>query len=97
MSDIVCFVSLPFNEGSWASKAWRKAHPEELAEGPEGHWERIPAMEERREQLHLDPDRDPTGAVCVRPSGMPPPHGVRLTSAGRGNLNPLKERTNQPA
>ena len=76
------------------SEAWRKAHPQEFEEEREGPPERVESVEERREILHLN--SDPVSAVCVRPSGTPPPHSVRLTSAGRGNPSEENERTNQP-
>ena len=90
----VVIVGRFFNKGSWVSEAWRKEHPEEWEEEAEGPPERIASAEERRERLGLDHDR--LGAACVRSSGTPPPHGVRLTSAGRGNPNTENERTNQP-
>ena len=71
-----------FNKGSWVSEAWRKAHPEEFEEEAEGKLERVTTAAERREQLYLD--QGPVSVVCVRPSGTPPPHDARLTSAGRG-------------
>ena len=80
--------------GSWSSEAWRKNHPEEFEEEPEGPPERIARGAERREMLR--PDTDPVSTVGVRSSGTPPPHSARLTSAGRGNPNPEEERTNQP-
>ena len=61
------------------SEAWLKDHPEELADEPDGPPERIEMTEERRELLNLD--QVPESAVCVPPSGIPPPRGVRLTSA----------------
>ena len=78
----VVIVGKFFNKGSWTSEAWKRDHPEELAEEAEGPPERIPTMDERRRQLHLNLDRE--GAVCVRSSGTPPPHGVRLTSVVKG-------------
>ena len=87
---IVCMFS---NKGSWVSEAWRREHPEELEEEAEGPPERVTTAE-RREQLGLD--HDPLCAVCVRSSGTPLPHGVRLTSAGRGNPNTEDGRTKQP-
>ena len=90
----VVIVGNFFNKGSWVSEAWKKEHPDEFAEDPEGQPERIPSMEERREQLGID--NDPESAVCVRSSGTPPPHGVRLTPAERGNPHSENERTNQP-
>ena len=79
----VVIVGKFFNQGSWVSEAWRKAHPEEFEEEHQGAPERIPTVEERRERLNLMPVCE--GAVCVRPLGTPPPRGVRLTPAGRGN------------
>ena len=90
----VVIVGKFFNKGSWVSEAWRKDHPEEWEEEAEGQPERVTTAAERREQLGLD--HDPLSAVCVRSSGTPPPHGVRLTSAGRGNPNLQEERTYQP-
>ena len=90
----VVIVGKFFNKGSRMSEAWLREHPEEAEEESDGPPARIPSSEERREQLslvHVYED-----AVCVRPSGTPPPHGVRLTPAERGNLNSVKERTNQP-
>ena len=81
----VVIVRKFFNKGSWVSEAWRKAHPEQFEEEPDGAPERIATAEERRERLHKEPVSE--GSVCVRPSGTPPPHGARLTSAGRGNPN----------
>ena len=75
----VVIVGKFFNKGSWVSEARRKAHPEELAEGPEGPPERMTTVNERRARLQLD--QVPEGAVCVRSSGTPPPHGARLTSS----------------
>ena len=77
----VVIVGKYFNKGSWCSEAWRKEHPEEIVEEPERAPERIPTSEERRQLLNLDLAHE--GVVCVRSSGTPPPHGVRLTSAGR--------------
>ena len=91
----VAIVGKFFNKGSWVSEAWRKEHPEEFAEEQSDPPERMPTVEERREWLRLDHGRE--GAVCVRSSGTPPPRGVRLTPAGRGNPNLQNERTNQPA
>ena len=91
----VAIVGRFFNKGSWVSEAWRKEHPEDLEEEHEGPPERIETAEERRDCLNLS--SDPENAVCVRPSGTPPPHGVRLTSAGRGNPTQHQEQTNQPS
>ena len=90
----VVVVGKFFNKGNWVSEAWRKDHPEEFADETEGPPDRILTAEERREQLHIEPD--PMSAVCVRPLGTPPPHSVRLTPAERGT--PLFEtnRANQP-
>ena len=90
----VVIVGKFFNKGSWVSEAWRKEDPEEFAVEQDGPPERIPTAEERRELLSLDHVHE--GAVCVRPSGTPPPHGVRLTPAGRENPILPSERTNQP-
>ena len=90
----VLIVGRFFNKGSWVSEAWRKTNPEEFAEEPEGPPERMPTAEERRRQLNQEPVPEKT--VCVRPPGTPPPHCVRLTSAGRGNPQTKKARTNQP-
>ena len=81
----VLIVGRFFNKGSWVSEAWRKANPDEFAEEHHGVPERIPTVEERREELHLDTDF--VGVVCVRSSGTPPPHGVLLTSIEMGNIN----------
>ena len=75
----VAIVGKFFNKGSWASEAWRKEHPEEFYNEQVGPPERIPTAEERRQHLNLDHVTE--GSVCVRSSGTPPPHGVRLTSA----------------
>ena len=90
----VVIVGKFFNKGSWVSEAWRKDHPEEFEEEPEGPPERMASAEERRLKLSLEPEAE--SAVCVRSSGTPPPHGVRLTPAGRGNPNVHNRRTNQP-
>ena len=79
----VVIVGKFFNKGSWVSEAWRKEHPEGLADETDGPPERMASAEERRELLHLE--RDPESVVCVRSPGTPPPRSVRLTSAGRGN------------
>ena len=78
----VVIVGKFFNKGSWVSEAWRKEHPEEFADDAQGPPERIETSSERKERLNLDLVCE--GAVCVRPSGTPPPRGVRLTPAGRG-------------
>ena len=90
----VVIVGSFFNKGSWVSEAWRKAHPEEFMEEPDGPPRRILNANERRELLLLEPN--PMGAMCVRSPGTPPPHGVRLTPAGGETPKPQKERTNQP-
>ena len=90
----VVIVGRFFNKGSWVSEAWRKEHPEDCEDGYDGPPERIETAEERREKLHLD--QGPESAVCVRSSGTPPPHSVRLTSAERGNPNLQNMRTNLP-
>ena len=89
----VVIVGKFFNRGSWVSEAWRKEHPEEFEEADEPQG-RMATADERRRTLNLEPIR--VNAVCVRSSGTPPPHGVRLTSAERGNPNTEDERTNQP-
>ena len=61
--DIVIVVEL-FNNGSWVLEAWKKEHPEEFEEECEGAAERIPAVEERREELHLDIELVGEGTVC---------------------------------
>ena len=90
----VVIVGKYFNKGSWASEAWRKEHPEEFEDEPDDPPERIATAEERRKALNLEPI--PESAVCVRSSGTPPPRGVRLTPAERGNPSLQRERTNQP-
>ena len=90
----VVIVGKIYNNGSWVSEAWRKKHPEDLEEEREGRPERIESVEERREKLHLDQGHE--SALCVRSSGTPPPHGVRLTSAGMGTSNLQNEQANQP-
>ena len=59
----VVIVGKFFNKGSWSSEAWKKKHPENTEDEPEGPPERIPNAEERRERLNLE--RDPGSAVCV--------------------------------
>ena len=90
----VVIVGKFFNVGSWASDAWRKEHPDELLDEPTDPPERTLRSEERIEQLNID--RDPESSVCVRSSGRPPPHGVRLTSAGKRNPFLQDARTNPP-
>ena len=81
----VVIVGKFFNKGSGVSEAWRREHPDEFADEPEGPPERMTTAEERRETLNLEPILE--SAVCVRSSGTPPPRGVRLTSAERGIPN----------
>ena len=90
----VVIVGKWFNKGSWVSDAWKKEHSEEIDDEAGGPPERIPTAQERREVLHLD--EDSVSAVCVRPSGTPPPHSVRLTSAGRGIPTQQFEQTYRP-
>ena len=90
----VVIVGKFFNKGSWVSEAWRKEHPEELTEEPECPPERTATADERRKRLNLEPVQE--SGVCVRPSGTPPPHDVRLTPAGRGNPYLQGTRANQP-
>ena len=52
-----------FNEGSWDSETWRKEHPEELVEEPDGLPERIVTANERRALLQWN--QEPEGAVCA--------------------------------
>ena len=77
----VVIVGRFFNKGSWVSEAWKKNHPEGFEEEPEGAPERVATAAERREMLRFD--TDPVSTVGVRSRGTPPPHSVRLTSAGR--------------
>ena len=74
----VVLVGRFFNTGKWTSEAWRRDHLEEFVDEELGRPERIATAEERRGLIGLHPVRE--GAVCVRPSGTPPPRGVRLTS-----------------
>ena len=90
----VLIVGKFFNKGSWVSEPWKKEHPEEYEDEPEGPPGRMPTAEERRARLNLDTEL--LGTVCVRPPGTPPPHGARLTSAGRGDPNNHAAQTNQP-
>ena len=92
----VVIVGKFFNRGSWVSEAWRKEHPEEIGDEPDGPPEIIETTEKPREQFHLELDHDSVRAVCVGPLGTPPSHGVRLTSVGRGH-RVQQVRTNQPA
>ena len=82
----VVIVGRFFNKGSWVSDTWRKTHLDEFDVEPDRPPESIQTAEERRQLLNLD--LDPRSAVCVRPSGTPPPYGVRLTSTERGNPVP---------
>ena len=91
----VVIVGKFFNKGSWVSEAWRKEHPEGFADETDGPPERMLTAAERRELLHLE--HDPESAVCVPSPGTPPPHSVRLASAGMVNPNPHDVRINQPA
>ena len=91
----VVIVGKFFNKGSWASEAWRREHPEEFADDAQGPPERIERDSDRKERLHLVPVCE--GAVCVRSSDTPPPHGARLTPAERDDPSSDNERTNQPA
>ena len=59
----VVIVGKFFNKGNWVSEAWRKAHPEEFTDEPEGPPERIATADERRERLSLV--LDPMSAVCA--------------------------------
>ena len=79
----VVIVGKIFNRGSWVSEAWKKDHPEEFIDESDGPPERMATTEERRKKLHLD--HVPKNPMCVRPPDTPPPDGVRLTFAGRGN------------
>ena len=90
----VVIVGKFFNKGSWTSEAWKKEHPDDFLDEPTDPPERMPSVEERREQLGIGQVSE--SAVCVRSPGTPPPHGVRLTPAGRETPKLLKERTNQP-
>ena len=90
----VVIVGSFFNRGSWMSEAWRKDHPDEAADRPESPPVRIPTADERMAVLNLE--RIPENAVCVRSSGTPPPHDVRLTSTERNNPILQDEWTNQP-
>ena len=57
----VVIVGKFFNRGSWVSESWRKEHPEGFEEADET-LERIPAAEERRKTLNLEPISEST--VC---------------------------------
>ena len=65
LRDNVVIVGKFFNKGSWVSDAWRKEHPEESEEEPEGTPERIATGEERSERLHLI--NDPMNVVVCGP------------------------------
>ena len=58
----VVIVGKFFNKGSWSSEAWKKKHPENTEDEPEGPPERIPNAEERRQRLNLEPVQE--SAVC---------------------------------
>ena len=90
----VVIVGKFFNKVSLVSESWRKEHPEVFEGETEGPHERIATAKERREQLNLGHAHE--GAVCVRSSGTPPPRGVRLMPAGRGNPIRHDGWTNQP-
>ena len=85
-----------FDKGGLCSEAWRRENSKATADEPESPPERIQTTQERMARLDLE--RIPENAVCVRvPSpGTPPTHGVRLTSAERGNPILRSEWTNQP-
>ena len=51
------------NKGSWMSEAWRKAHPEEYEEKPEGPPARKSSVEERKLKLSLVPE---VGTRCPK-------------------------------
>ena len=59
----VVIVGKFFNKGSWVSEAWRKDHPEEFTDGPEGPPGRNATVDERREGLSLVLDH--MSAVCA--------------------------------
>ena len=59
----VVIVGRFFNMGSWVSETWRKVHPEELTEEPDGPQEIMTNGIERR--THLQWNQEPEGAVCV--------------------------------
>ena len=60
----VVIVGKFFNKVSWVSEAWRKDHPEEFEEEPEGPPERMACAEERKELQHQDQGHE--SAVFVR-------------------------------
>ena len=67
-----------------------KGGPEEYegdADGPPNK-----CLQPMREHLRPEPE---AGSAVGRSSGTPPPHGVRLTRAGRGNTILPNVRTNQ--
>ena len=59
----VAIVGKFFNKGSWVSEVWKKEHPEEFEDEAEGPPERIATIEERRERLRFDQDRE--SVVCA--------------------------------
>ena len=59
----VVIVGKFFNKGSWVSATWRKSHPEELVEEPDGPSERIATVEGRRAGLKLNQVTEST--VCA--------------------------------
>ena len=59
----VVVVGKFLNKGCWVSEAWRRGHPEDLEEEPDGPPERIPTAEERMRLVGDDLDR--ADAVCV--------------------------------
>ena len=91
----IVIVGQFFNKGRWASDVWKKEHPDGFLDEPTDPPERMLTIEERREQPIND--YDPEGVGCVRSLGTALPHVTRPTSAGRGNPNLRKERTNRPA
>ena len=87
----VVIVGKFFNKGSWMSEAWRKEHPEEPTEEPDGPPERMPTIEERRQLLGLDP----AGAVCAA-FGHATSTRRSVDVRRKGNPEPTSTRTNQP-
>ena len=67
----VVIVGKFFNKGCWMSEAWKKEHQEEFTEEEIGPPEMMLTADERRKRLHLNPVT--VSAVCVLPSGTPPP------------------------
>ena len=89
----VVIVGRCFNKGSWVSEAWKKDRAEEKydeAGGPQ----RETQLLRNEENCYILTKT--LSAACVRSSGTPPPHGVRLTSARRGNPTQHQEQANQP-